>query len=322
MRELTFIRNNFEKWKGVEEAVGHVDSQSPDVLADMYVDLTSDLAFAQSHYPESRITIYLNNLSSELHNLIYRNKREKWSRLLTFWTREVPLTMYEERRVLLASLLVFVASALMGIISQLADADFCRVILGDAYVDMTLDNIAKGDPMAVYGGDNEMESFLKIAFNNISVAFRCFVMGMLTSLGTGLMLFYNGIMVGCFQAFFVQQGLLWESHLAIFLHGTLELTAIVVAGGAGIALGNGFLFPGTLSRLQSFRRGAKRGLKIVVGTVPVFCVAAFVEGFFTRHTEYGDWRLLFIVASFVFIVYYYIYRSYQLGKKKYGKKKD
>ena len=87
-------------------------------------------------------------------------------------------------------------------------------------------------------------------------------------------------------------------------------------------MGNGFLFPGTLSRLQSFRRGAKRGLKIVVGTVPVFFVAAFVEGFFTRHTEYGDWRLLFIVASFVFIVYYYIYRSYQLGKKKYGKKKD
>jgi hypothetical protein len=110
-------------------------------------------------------------------------------------------------------------------------------------------------------------------------------MGLFTSLATGIMLLYNGIMIGVFDTYFAQHGLLAESLLGTMLHGTLELSAIVVAGAAGLAMGNGWLFPGTYSRLQSFRRGALRGLKIVVGTVPVFVVAGFIESFITRHTD-------------------------------------
>ena len=80
---------------------------SPDQLADTYTDLTADLAFAQTHFPTSRITIYLNNLASALHNEIYRNKREKWTRIITFWTQEVPRTMHDARRELLTSFIDF-----------------------------------------------------------------------------------------------------------------------------------------------------------------------------------------------------------------------
>ena len=92
------------------------------------------------------------------------------------------------------------------------------------------------------------------------------------------------------------------------MHGTLEIWSIIVAGAAGLALGNGWLFPGTYSRLESFRRGAKRGLKIVIGTVPVFIMAGFIEGFITRHTELPDMlRLGIILTSLAFIIFYYIY---------------
>lgn len=90
MKEVTFIRQNIEKWKRAETMVEQAESLSPDELADAYTELTADLAFAQTHFPASRITIYLNNLASALHNRIYRNKREKWSRIITYWTREVP----------------------------------------------------------------------------------------------------------------------------------------------------------------------------------------------------------------------------------------
>ena len=90
MKEVTFIRRNIEKWKETEKVVERAASLSPDQLADAYTDLTADLAFAQTHFPTSRITIYLNNLASALHNEIYRNKREKWTRIITFWTQEVP----------------------------------------------------------------------------------------------------------------------------------------------------------------------------------------------------------------------------------------
>jgi uncharacterized membrane protein SpoIIM required for sporulation len=179
--------------------------------------------------------------------------------------------------------------------------------LGNGYVDMTLENIANGEPMAVYNGSEELPMFLGITLNNIMVSFNCFAMGLLTSFGTGYMLLSNGIMLGAFQTFFYGEGLLTESMLAIWLHGTLEIWAIIVAGAAGLALGNGWLFPGTYSRAASFRRGAKRGLKIVVGTVPVFIMAGFIEGFLTRHTEFPTvLRLGIILLSLAFIIFYYI----------------
>ena len=320
MKEVVFIRQNIEKWRKMEQVAARSGSVTPDVLADAYIDTTSDLAFAQSHYPESRITLYLNNLASALHNEIYANKRERWSRLLTFWTREVPQTMREARRELLVSLAVFVLSVAIGIVSQLHDAEFVRLILGDQYVDMTLENIANGEPMAVYDGGGETETFLGITFNNVYVSFLVFATGVFTSIVTGWLLLQNGVMLGCFLTMFYQHGLLGEALPAVWLHGTLEISAIIVAGAAGIAMGNGWLMPGTYSRLASMRRSAMRGLKIVVGTVPVFIVAGFIEGFFTRHTEWSNGvRLTVILLSLVFVIFYYIYLP---NKNDYGNNEE
>lgn len=316
MKEVQFIRRNIDRWRETEEVVDNAAAQSPDVLADAYVELTSDLAFSRSHYPNSRITIYLNNLASALHNEIYRNKREKWSRVITFWTREVPDVMWEARRLLLASFLIFMVSVLIGVVSTLGDSEFPRVILGDYYVDMTLDNIKKGTPMAVYDGDAETSMFLGITINNIRVSFYAFVSGVLTSFMPAFLLLQNGIMFGSFETFFYQHGLLGESLLAVMLHGTLELSSIVVAGAAGLAIGNGWLVPGTYSRIVSFRRGAKRGLKIVVGTVPLFVLAGFIESFVTRHTDIGDiFRLTVIALSALFVIGYFVVLPYLRNHK-------
>ena len=313
MKEVTFIRQNISKWRGAEIVVETAGDSDATELADTYIDVSSDLAFAQTHYPESKITVYLNNLASALHNEIYRSDRYRWSRLLTFWTDEVPRTMWEARRELFLSFVIFVVSAFVGFFSQMLDPEFCRIILGDGYVDMTLQNIAEGEPMAVYNGDPEDAMFGMITLNNVKVSFITFVLGVFTSLGTGFILFQNGVMLGSFQTFFAQHGLLWQSALAVWLHGTLEISAIIVAGAAGIAMGNGWLFPGTYPRLTSFRRGARRGLRIVIGTVPVFVLAGFIESFLTRHTEWPDLlRLTIILSSLAFVTYYYIV----LPKKK------
>jgi len=313
MKEVTFIRQNISKWRGAEIVVETAGDSDATELADTYIDVSSDLAFAQTHYPESKITVYLNNLASALHNEIYRSHRYRWSRLLTFWTDEVPRTMWEARRELFLSFVIFVVSAFVGFLSQMLDPEFCRIILGDGYVDMTLQDIAEGEPMAVYNGDPEDAMFGMITLNNVKVSFITFVLGVFTSLGTGFVLFQNGVMLGSFQTFFAQHGLLWQSALAVWLHGTLEISAIIVAGAAGIAMGNGWLFPGTYPRLTSFRRGARRGLRIVIGTVPVFILAGFIESFLTRHTEWPDLlRLTIILSSLAFVTYYYIV----LPKKK------
>jgi hypothetical protein len=92
----------------------------------------------------------------------------------------------------------------------------------------------------------------------------------------------NGVMLGCFQYIFFSQGLGWQSVLVIWIHGTIEISSIVIASCAGIILGTGWLFPGTFTRKQSFLRAAKDAIKICVSLVPFFIVAAFFESYVTH----------------------------------------
>jgi len=317
VKEFTFIRSNIDKWQKAEIVVDNADNVTPDRLAEVYVDLTSDLAFAQTHYPNSEITVYLNNICSDLHYKIYRTKREKWSRLITFWTHEVPLVMYENRRLLLLSFVVFLFSIFVGALSQYLDPEFSRTVLGDGYVDMTIYNIEKGRPVDVYNMDDETPMFLSITLNNIYVSFLMFVSGIFTSVMSAVYLFMNCVSLGSLEVLFYQHGCLGKSLLAVMLHGTLELSAIIIAAAASMAMGNGWLFPGTYSRTTSFVMGAKRGLKIVVGTIPVFIVAGFIEGFLTRHTEAPDaLRLAFIMLSLVFVLSYFVWLPYRRHREE------
>ena len=213
------------------------------------------------------------------------------------------------------SFLVFITFTIIGAYSAATDGDFVRAFLGDNYVNMTLENIERGDPMAVYKQQNEINMFLGITINNIKVALMAFALGIFTGIGTVVLLMQNGLMLGSFQYFFYDQGLLWESVRTIWIHGTIEISVIIVAGCAGIVMGNGILFPGTYTRLESFKRGVKAGLKILVSTIPFFIIAGFLEGFVTRHTEMPDWLAIFIIGiSLCTVIYYYVIYPYKLNK--------
>ena len=316
MKEILFIRQNIEKWKELEPVVDRADKEDPERLADAYMEITTDLAFARSHYPTSRITIYLNNLASALHNTLYKNKREDRARLLDFWRTELPMTFYASRRELLYALLIFLVSTLIGAFSTAQDADFPRLILGDDYVDMTIRNIKAGTPTAVYDDGYSWMMFFRIVTNNLFVAFDIFVVGLFTGVATAFHLFRNGIMLGAFQAFFFRYHVGWESALAIWMHGTLEILSIIIAGAAGFALGNGWLFPGTYPRGYAFRQGARRGLKIIIGVAPFFIVAGFIESFLTRLTWLPDaLRATFILVCLAFMIVYVVFYPRYLWRK-------
>jgi uncharacterized membrane protein SpoIIM required for sporulation len=188
--------------------------------------------------------------------------------------------------------------------------------MGDAYVNMTLENIANEDPMAVYKQASEMNMFLGITINNIRVSLMAFVLGIFLGIGTLFLIMRNAIMLGAFQYFFYDKGVLWESVRTIWIHGTIEISVIIIAGCAGLVVGQGILFPNTFTRLTSFVNGIKAGLKIVISTIPFFIIAGFLEGFVTRHTEMPDWlAICIIVISLALILFYYVIYPIQLHKK-------
>jgi len=208
---------------------------------------------------------------------------------------------------IIISFSIFFLSMLIGVVSSAGDSGFVRLIMGDSYVNMTLENIDKGDPLAVYKQMNGVDMFLGITFNNIRVSFIAFMFGLLISFGTAWVLISNGIMLGAFQYFFHIHNLLFESVLVIWIHGTLEISAIIIAGAAGLVLGNSILFPGTYSRLQSFMINSKEGLKMIVSLIPIFITAGFLEAFVTRHTGMPVFfSLTIILSSLAFVVWYFI----------------
>ena len=186
MRESVFIKQNIARWRDYQRRLENPSGEAPDTLAQMYTELTSDLAFSRTHFPDATITSMLNALTLKLHNEIYSSHHGKSSRLLTFWTREVPLAVYDNRKAMLAALAVFVFFLCVGIASLFNDADFARLILGDSYVDMTIENIQNGVPTDVYSYGEEAESFFAIMLNNLRVDVTCVSMGIFAPCVTAL----------------------------------------------------------------------------------------------------------------------------------------
>lgn len=315
MREITFLHQNAERWEQFEASMKKESRYDSDELAAMFTQVLDDLSYARTFYPDSKTTVYLQGLAAQTHQRIYKNKREEKGRILHFWKEELPRVVASAHKEMFVALVIFIVAISLGVVSSKYDAGFVRLIMGDTYVNQTLENIKKDDPMAVYKSMQQWDMFLAITANNIRVSFLAFSLGIFFSFGTGYVLFSNGVMVGAFQYMFYEKGLLWDALLVIYIHGALELSAIVIAGGAGIAMGNGFLFPGTYSRLESFVRGARKGAKIVVGLIPIFITAGFLEAFVTRQTDMPLWLSLFIIlSSFGLIAWYFI--IYPIRKKQ------
>ncbi len=312
MRESLFVKRNTDKWTAIEQQ----PTRDPDELTERFVELTDDLSYARTFFPDANVTRYLNGLAAQMHRGLMQNRREERNRFVTFWTHELPTLFYRSHRLLAVSAGIFLIAGLLGWISAAHDPTFVRLILGDGYVNMTLENIKKGDPLGVYGTMDQATMFAAITFNNIFVAFRTFVFGLLASVGTILMLFYNGVMLGAFQQFFYERGLLLDSVLKIWIHGTLEISAIVIAGCAGLTVGNSLLFPGTFARLESFKRGIKQGLKIAVGLVPIFIMAGFLESFVTRLELPAVVSVSIIGLSAAFIGWYFILYPIRLNRDR------
>lgn len=306
MRQGLFVKVNEEKWLGFEKKLANIGALSADQLSEIYVHLTEDLAYARAKYPESELTTYLNGLTLKVHNVIYKNKPEKANRFVNYWRYEVPEVLGSSYKYLWYAFLVFAVGILIGALSAANDRTFVRLILGDEYVNMTMENIKNGDPMAVYKGMSEGVMFFGITINNIRVALLAFAAGVFFSVGTGYILFQNGVMLGAFHYLFFQHGLFDETILTIWIHGTLEISAIVIAGAAGFVMGHGILFPGTYPRGYSFSRSAKKGLKIVLSLVPFFIVAGFLESFITRHTEWPLAAKIIIIGISATIVLTYL----------------
>ena len=317
MREVAFIKQNKEKWLEFEQAIFGKAKKNPDELASLYIHLVNDLSYAQTYYPKSKAVTYLNHLAALTYQKIYKTKREETNRLVHFFKTEVPLIVYRNRRYVLYAFLLFFVFTAIGVLSAMHDENFVRLILGDQYVNMTLENIDKGNPVAVYKSGSNWGSAFGITLNNLRVGAMEFVYGISGGILTAYVLLQNAIMLGAFQYFFYEHGVFGASVRGIWIHGSMEIFAMVIEGAAGLIFGAALLFPKTYSRIDSLKIGFKDGLKIWFSTMPFTIAAGLLEGFVTRYSPDMPLALnLFIILfTLAAITWYYLIYPFRVNKK-------
>lgn len=323
MKESRFIDQNKEKWQSFEDELQR-KRKDPDKLSDLFVQLTDDLSFSRTYYPNRLVRAYLNSVSQKIYLNFYKNKKNYLKGFVNFWKEELPFIVYESRKELGIAFLVFTLATLIGVLSCLKDPAYAQVIVGADYVQMTEANIAKEDPMAVYKNGESLYTSLWIFWNNIRVAFYTFVLGVTAGIGTIFILLKNGTMLGGFQFFFYDKGVFGEFNKSVFVeslitiwqHGTIEILAIIISGGAGLVLAGGLLKPATFPRMQSLQMATKKGLKIMIGVTPFLMVAALIEGFITRLTGAPlAFRLFIIIGSLVLMFGYWVYYPWRKNRE-------
>lgn len=316
MKETDFIKQNKKKWARFEKLASNKNND-PDEVSELFTEITEDLSYARTFYPRRSVRVYLNQLSQGVFTSLYKQRKQPIGNFAKFWTETVPLEVYRARRNMLAAFCFFALAIIVGAVSQHYDVDFAKIILGDYYVELTEDRIAEGNPMGIYGESPQGSMFFRITINNIRVAFMAFTGGILFTLGTYWVLLQNGIMLGAFQWWFKAKGLLFTTFLAIWIHGAFEISAIVISGAAGLTVGNGIIFPGSYSRVQSLIFAAKRGLIIMLSLIPFFIMAGALESFVTRYYQVLPTavKLLIILGSFGVILFYYVFYPFMVARR-------
>ena len=110
MREALFVKRNADKWRDIEEN----PSRDPDELTNRFVELTDDLSYARTFYPDANVTRYLNGLAGQMHRGLMQNKRDDRSRFVTFWKYELPLLFRQSHRMLALSTGIFLVAGFTG----------------------------------------------------------------------------------------------------------------------------------------------------------------------------------------------------------------
>lgn len=316
MRETTFIKQKRQRWQKFEK-IHENKNADPDEITKLFVEITDDLSYARTFYPKRSVRVFLNYLSQLVFLKVNKNKSVGIKQFFKFWTFGLPMEIARSWKQLLIAFIVFFGAMMVGIVTTANDINFATEIMGKRYIEMTNENIDKGDPMAVYHqhGDSYSSTF-SLTANNTRVAAYTYTSGFLAGIPPILIMIDNGIMLGTFQYYLYHKNVLGEAIWVIWIHGVLEIWAIIIAGAAGLVLGSGLLFPGTYTRLQSLRISAKRSFKIAISTIFILIISGFIEGSITRYTQMPIFIKYFIViGSLLFILFYFVAYPFWLYQK-------
>ena len=270
-------------------------------LALLYRQTAADLSTARADAATAPLAAYLNALLGRSHNLVYSEAaRSRPAGALAFYLHQFPRVFRETFQYTLAAFALFAAGAGIAIVLTASDPGFERFLLSGEMLDtierreMWTHSIVSVKPFASSA----------IMTNNLSVALAACATGMFAGLGPVYMMLFNGVLMGVIGAACQRAGMSLQLWSFVAPHGALELPAIFIAGGAGLLLARGILFPGTLPRSDALAESGRTAVRLLLGVVPMLVIAGIVEGFVSPTEVPATVKFVIGAAFFVMLAVY------------------
>ncbi|GAE29697.1 stage II sporulation protein M [Alkalihalobacillus hemicellulosilyticus] len=280
-----FTQQHREDWNNLEQLISTLQknhksrtgSQHIHDFHHTYQKVAQHLSYSQTNFPSTDVTFYLNGLVAKAHNLLYRDQLSSWKQISYFLSTKFVHLLFDQWKFVLVAMLLFTLGAIGSFFAVMQDELSLYTVL-PAELAKAFDPTQVG---AAEGTVNAPVMSAEIMVNNIQVAILAFAGGITFGLLTVYILIYNGIIIGAIAALFWHYGNSYEFWAYIVPHGIVELTAIFIAGGAGLLMGYRLFVPGHYSRAYQLKENAKRSVQLLLGTIPLFVIAGVIEGYIT-----------------------------------------
>ena len=276
-----FLEPRLKKWKRLEELTARasrlrlksLSGEEVREFGQLYRRTAADLAIAREEVRDQRLVNYLNHLVARAHGAIYRSESSGFGVFVSFFRYEFPAVFRRTFYYTLTAFLVFIVSAVFAGTACILDEGFA-----DRIAPRLKQSIAEHHNWTESVNNANPLASTSIQTNNINVTFYAFAGGLLAGIGTLWVLTQNGLLLGmvlslCFRYRF------WEIPIFISAHGVIELTAIFIAGGAGLLIARALLMPGDLRRIDALVENGRLSIKLILGCIPMLLIAGLIEGF-------------------------------------------
>ncbi|HWG51545.1 MAG TPA: stage II sporulation protein M [Candidatus Acidoferrales bacterium] len=265
----------------------------------LYRQAAADLSTLREDPSGKTYARSLNLLLFRAHNTIYSGQKSSAAGILHFYRAVWPGIFRRNLRLINAAFLLFALGGLAGLLLSITQPEFMRLFLGPQMMDtiekhkMWTESVVAVKPLASS----------RIMTNNLSVTFIAFAMGITAGVGTVLSMVFNGLLLGVVGAACWLGGMSLSLWSFVAPHGVLELPAIFIAGGAGLRIAQGMLFPGMLPRRDSLARAGGEAVRLVLGVIPILILAGTIEGFISPSPAIS-WHWKFILAGGIAMVFF------------------
>ena len=295
---------SFEAWLARQENKGSRGTAVDQPVANatdiprLYRQLCHHLSLARERRYGSMLVDRLHSLVLRGHQELYSSRSNWVTRLGRFLVFEFPHTVRGEAKLFWLVSVLFYGSGLLMYLAVSSAPDMVYTMM-DPQTASSLETMYAPDTEKIgreRGSESDFAMFGFYIRNNIGIAFQTFAGGLLFTLGTLFYLAYNGLFFGAVAGHLTQLGYTETFYSFVIGHGSFELTAIVIAGMAGLKLGLALLKPGRLTRANALRAAGRVSARLIGGAAVMLVFAAFIEAFWSS-TQFVPAAAKFVVGA-------------------------